>query len=325
MGTEVLARNVLRKATVATHHPTAIPQLPFERSFARWCVAQGVVRRSVRYRRERAQGEAWGHQLVPVGERRGGALVVHGAGNDAFFALTGLFTSLLQRGIEVFSFDVDGHGRGSSTLLSPVAAPTCIASALDAWSELPGGAPEQLHAIGISLGGALLLHALREQEARIGSASLLCTPLSIEFSGRAMRREMGRSMLRTVWRERRRVGLTGLIPSFGPFRRDLYPLRLSTPPGAGGFAYVDALNELLTSLELEDAARSTGVPVLLIYGRRDLLVPPEQAERLHELLPTSQLLVLEDETHLSTPLAPEAIGRLLQGIDRHQSIARQSA
>ena len=61
------------------------------------------------------------------------------------------------------------------------------------------------------------------------------------------------------------------------------------------------------------------VPVLLVYGGRDLLVPADQGRRLNELLPASELLMLDRETHLSTPLAPAAIERLFAWIDRHTS------
>jgi hypothetical protein len=59
--------------------------------------------------------------------------------------------------------------------------------------------------------------------------------------------------------------------------------------------------------------------VLLVYGGRDLLVPVDQGRRLHALLAASELLVLDRETHLSTPLAPLATARLFAWIDRHPS------
>lgn len=295
----------------------AVRDLPFERDFRRWCNDKGIDWRSARYARRAAGGEAWGHRFIPPGEAAGSVLLVHGGGNDALFALTGLIGDLATRGLEIFSFDVDGHGRGSSTVLSAVPARECVAAALEAWPDRPPGRP--LHAIGISLGGSILLHSLPRLDSTISSATLISAPLRIELSADAIRRELGLPLLATVWRERNRYGLTGLIPSFGPFRRGAYPLRLAEPPGPGAFGYVEVLNRILESLDLERAARETRVPVLLVYGGRDLLVPADQGRRLNELLPASELLMLDRETHLSTPLAPPATERLFAWIDRHPS------
>jgi alpha-beta hydrolase superfamily lysophospholipase len=306
-----------RGAHVSRSQEGAVRDLPFERDFRTWCDRKGVDWRSIRYARPEAGGEAWGHRFSPPIEPVGSVLLVHGGGNDALFALTGLIGDLAARGLEVFSFDVDGHGRGSSTVLSAAPARECVAAALEAWRERPAGVP--LHAIGISLGGSILLHSLPGLGGAITSATLMCAPLRIQLSGDAIRRELGLPLLATVWRERHRYGLTGLIPSFGPFRRGAYPLRMADAPGPGPFGYVEVLNRILDGLELERAARDTRVPVLLVYGGRDLLVPADQGRRLHELMAASELLVLERETHLSTPLAPPATERLFAWIDRHPS------
>lgn len=295
-------------------------ELPFERSFRRWCEGARVEWRTTRYARPEAGGETFGHRFSPAAAARGAVLVVHGGGNDALFVLTGLFSELLGRDFEVFSFDVDGHGRGNTTSLSAAAASTSIESALEEWGERIAGLP--LHTIGISLGGSILLHSLPRLRRRVASAALLCAPMRVHLSWHAIHRELGFAMLQTLWRERKRYGLTGLIPSFGPFRRTIYPLRLARPAGPGAFGYVAILNDILDELELPAAAEEVLTPVLLVYGGRDLLVPPDQGRRLEGLLAASELLVLERDTHLSTPLAPPATERLLGWIDEHQPASR---
>jgi pimeloyl-ACP methyl ester carboxylesterase len=294
----------------------------FERWFRSWCGGSGIEWQTFRYPRPEAGGETQAHRLIPR-DATGGALVVHGAGNDALFSLTGLFAELLTLGLEVFTFDVDGHGRDSTARLSADSAASVIPAALEAWGGPPRDRP--LHALGISLGGSLLLHALPALGGRLASATMMCAPLRIELRWRSIRREIGVPMLRTLWRERSRFGLTGLIPSFGPFRRDLYPLRLASEPGRGPFGYVDVLNSILQRLDLEGAARATRIPVLLAYGGRDLLVPTTQARRLAELLPAPELLLLPRETHLSTPLAPATRERLLRWVAQHPLVNRSTA
>jgi pimeloyl-ACP methyl ester carboxylesterase len=208
---------------------------------------------------------------------------------------------------------MDGHGRHGSTLFSPEGARGAVGAAV-----LQSGAGERglpLHAVGISLGGAILLGSLPTLPTPAATATLLSAPLRIQLSSAAVRRELGLPLLRTLWRERAHYGLTGLIPSFGPFKRGTYPLRLGVEPGPGGFGYVEVLHRTLDSLDLEDAARRTTCPVLLAYGSRDAIVPLEQGERLASLLPRGELLVLEGETHLTAPMSPRVIARFLRWIE----------
>ena len=119
-------------------------------------------------------------------------------------------------------------------------------------------------------------------------------------------------MVRTVVQGRRWFGLTGLIPSFGPFGRGLYPLRLAEVPGQGPFGYVPVVNRILDRLELLSAASRVHIPVDVVHGARDRLVPVEQARRIAAALPAGELLVLPGETHLTAPLSPSALQLLLQ-------------
>lgn len=290
-------------------------ELGFERSFRNWCEAREIRWERRRYRRPAAEGEVMAHRLVPPGEVRGGVLVVHGAGNDALFSLTGIFGELLERQLEVFTFDVDGHGRHSSTTLRIASTAGAIPAAMEAWGTADRKMP--LHAVGVSLGGSLLLHFLSHTAAEFSSATVVVAPLRVHLTWPAILREIGSPMARTLWRERARFGATGLIPSFGPFRREVYPLRLGDPPGPGAFGYVEVINTLLERLDLPSAATSVDVPVLLIYGGRDRLVPAAQGELLAATLPHAELLVLPGETHLSTPLHPMARRRLVEWIATH--------
>lgn len=282
----------------------------FEATFRSWCEAASVDWTVVRYTRPEAGGETRAHRLRPRGEVRGGVLVVHGAGNDALFSLTGVFAALLRTRLEVFTFDVDGHGRGGETRLSAEGVAGAVPAALDAWGGPVGGGP--IHGFGVSLGGALLLHALPRVGGAIGSATIASTPLRVELSWRSVLNEAGAPMLRTLVRERRWFGLTGLIPSFGPFGRGRYPLRLAETPGPGPFGYVPVVNGILDRLDLLGMAGRVGIPVDVVHGGRDRLVPVEQARRIAAALPAGELLILPGETHLTAPLSPEALHLLLE-------------
>jgi pimeloyl-ACP methyl ester carboxylesterase len=74
---------------------------------------------------------------------------------------------------------------------------------------------------------------------------------------------------------------------------------------------------MLERLSLEVAARDTALPVLLAYGSRDLLVPIEQGLHLRKMLANAELLTAEGHTHLSAPMAPGVVHRLLDWIEEN--------
>jgi pimeloyl-ACP methyl ester carboxylesterase len=51
--------------------------------------------------------------------------------------------------------------------------------------------------------------------------------------------------------------------------------------------------------DLTPQAQQVACPTLLIYGARDTETPPEIGERLHKLIPNSELAILEGFTHSS--------------------------
>lgn len=262
---------------------------------------------------EEGGGATTAYRLSPAGEAKRVVLTLHGAGNDAFFAWIGLYKRLLTAGGQVFTFDLPGHGRFNQTAFTPAAASASLRTALD---ECGTASPElPLHAIGVSLGGSLLLASLADLQHRFASAALVVAPVRIESSVPALAREVSLRTLSLLWREREHYGLTGLIPSFGSFKRDVYPLRLAVDPPAGTFGYVAALNEALASLDLEGAARNVDLPVLLAYGDRDRIVPPRQGARLAGLLRHGELLTVPGGTHLSTPLEEQTLERLTRWVE----------
>lgn len=48
------------------------------------------------------------------------------------------------------------------------------------------------------------------------------------------------------------------------------------------------------------------VPVLIVVGADDQITPPEAAQKMHKLIPQSELKILEDAGHLSNLEAPES-------------------
>lgn len=253
------------------------------------------------------------YRFTPRLPPRSIVLALHGAGNDALFAWVGFFKRLLLGGTEIFTFDLPGHGRVSQTVFEPTAAAAAIESALEQATDPHPLIP--VHAVGVSLGGALLLSTLPALQARLASATLVVAPLRIVLSPISLLNELRFRNFISLWREKEHYGLLGLVPSFGPFRRDIYPLRLPAPLPPGAFGYVEALNLALDGLGLERAAAATMLPVLLAYGVEDRIVPIEQGEALASQLAGAELIKVRGGTHLSTPLEPQVVDRLCDWID----------
>jgi pimeloyl-ACP methyl ester carboxylesterase len=285
-----------------------VSELGYERKLREWMEACGMRHRRIIYPRAGAGGETVAYRLSPAQEPRAVVLVTHGAGNDALFAFTGLFKKILAAGLEIFTFDMDGHGRASTTTF---AYPAICGSTEDALRHALAdrdGLP--FHCLGVSLGGAILLHGLAGPLAGASSAVLISAPLQIRFSVRRVLNELRPVVVETLVRNREEAGIWGMIPSFGPIKRDLYPLRIADPR-PGSFGYVDALNAVLQELELSEAAQRITTPTLLAYGTADRIVPPEQGIRLSREIPSCELLLVRGGTHLATVFDEQVVRRSL--------------
>jgi alpha-beta hydrolase superfamily lysophospholipase len=292
-----------------------VSELRYERTLREWMTERGMRHERITYPRPAAGGQTVAYRLCPAAPPRGVLLVAHGAGNDALFAFPGFFKQVLQRGFEIFTFDMDGHGRSSTTTFCYPAVCTALADALERARH--GRTKLPVHAYGVSLGGAILLHALAGPLVEAASATLVVTPLRIRFSTRNVLNELRPIAFRTLVQQREHAGLWGMVPSFGPVKRGVYPLRLAeTRPGT--FGYVEVLNEVLERMELREAAARARVPTLLVYGTADRIVPAEQGILLARSLPDAELLLVRGGTHLSTPFDREGLRRALEHLERHR-------
>jgi alpha-beta hydrolase superfamily lysophospholipase len=284
-----------------------------------WTRRVGARAEDVRYGRPEARGETCAVRLSPSGPARARVLVAHGAGNDAVFPLLELFRALVDGGCEVFSFDVDGHGCGSTTVFDPRTVRTAVAAAVDAAER--GGPPLPLHVIGHSLGGSLVLDALASGALdRAASAVVLSAPADLRLGARTVVGEVRGFFRRATLAQREHYGWWGLVPAFGPVKRAAYPFRRTDADGRA-WSYVDAVRRLLGELRLDERVGSIRVPTLLVYSRADWLVSHGDGERLAARMPSARLLSLRGATHYSVPFAREAVDAVLAWVDARTAVA----
>jgi pyruvate dehydrogenase E2 component (dihydrolipoamide acetyltransferase) len=290
-------------------------ELEWERRFWRWLEVRGTTRERITLLCDESGVSSTGYRLTPATPAVRRVVTVHGAGNDALFGWVGLFKQLLDRGAEILTFDLPGHGRYAKDAFSPGAARAILLAAITESFRKRVSLPT--HAIGVSLGGSVLLGALPELRDTLASAAIVVAPLRIELSLASFVGELRPRNFALVLREREHYGWSGLVPSFGSFKRDIYPLHLARPAPPGMFGYVSILNDYLAEMQLDRAAVDVRTPTLLVYGDRDRIVPADQGRSLAGRIPGAALEVIPG-SHLSTPLERAALRPLTRWLEEHE-------
>jgi pimeloyl-ACP methyl ester carboxylesterase len=119
-------------------------------------------------------------------------------------------------------------------------------------------------------------------------------------------------------------GLFRVLP--GPLRRFVLfasAKRLLFPAGAAtgavqlGLEYLRACpadtvrrdTAAAKAMDLEAAARALRMPVLILCGTRDMLTPLALSQRLHELIPGSELVIVQGAGHMLPLELPERVNQ----------------
>lgn len=98
-----------------------------------------------------------------------------------------------------------------------------------------------------------------------------------------------------------------------------YPEKLSGPltweilQGQGKPGFVGALDALM-SYSFRERLREIGMPVLIVWGRNDMLVPVSDADRFEELIgPNARKVLFDDTGHVPMIERPSRFNDLLRG------------
>lgn len=292
-------------------HEGESPMLWEKRFFDALNGANVVISREF-YSRAVARGVTAAYRFTPPGPLRGRVVFAHATGNDALFPQVGLFSAWLGAGLEVFAFDLDGHGRHSTTSLSWESAPSMIHAAVT--HATAGRPPLPLHGAGQSLGAALWLQAMGGASVEPTSLVLFSAPIAVNLGLRALMSELHALHSRPFWRQRPIYGCLGMVPPLGPWKRGTYPVRLLSPPADSAqapwrqsFSYPQTIAQIIRRLHGEAAGARPEVPALLVYGARDLIVPWAQGESLQRRLSHASLRIIQGATHYTVPFAAEVI------------------
>jgi pyruvate dehydrogenase E2 component (dihydrolipoamide acetyltransferase) len=238
-------------------------------------------------------------------------LLLHGFGADLN---TWMFTQpALAEGRRVIALDLPGHG-GSAKQLDRTDAATLSAVADHALNAL---GMERLHLVGHSMGGGIAISfALREPE-RVATLTLISSALLgpeinaafIDGFVRAARRReaievlnllvndpalVSRTMIEDVLRYKR---LDGVPEALAAFAEEWFP----------GGRQRGALSDAVAMLKL---------PVQIIWGRQDRIIPVAHAEALAPRLPVH---ILEETGHLPHMEKSGEVNRLIKRLIENQA------
>ena len=82
-------------------------------------------------------------------------------------------------------------------------------------------------------------------------------------------------------------------------------------PGQKLYLQKDAQLDEGDTADVELLLPSITVPVCIVWGENDAWLPPATAERLHELIPTSDLILLPDTGHFAMEDSPQEVATTL--------------
>jgi pimeloyl-ACP methyl ester carboxylesterase len=82
-------------------------------------------------------------------------------------------------------------------------------------------------------------------------------------------------------------------------------------PGQRLYLQKDAQLDEADTADFESLLPTIEVPVRIVWGENDAWLPPAKAERLHELISTSDLILLPDTGHFATEDSPRKVAATL--------------
>ena len=228
-------------------------------------------------------------------------LLIHGTGVSA--RSWTLQLQHLGRGLQVLALDLPGHGESD-----PIERATLEGYADAAYSLLDALRTGPVFAAGHSLGGAVAqVLGARHPEVVRGLALLSTCAKLPETDGRLQR-------------------LYRCLP--GPIRKVLFlwmANKILFAPSASRQAVSLGMEEILTcrpettlkdvaaaqAMDLQELAQNLRVPTLILCGDRDKVTPLALADRLNELIPGSQLVIVKGAGHMLPLEAPGQVNREL--------------
>jgi pimeloyl-ACP methyl ester carboxylesterase len=201
------------------------------------------------------------------------------------------------------------RGRGPAPVLQPELRGRSLD---DCVARLLAQLPERFSLAGLSLGAIVALALAREAPDRVARLALLAinprAPRPEQQAGwAAQRRALAEGGTARALQEQ----LLPVLVADGSRSRDLDEVVLTMADEVGESALDDQLAIQQTRRDERPTLSRLVVPIAVIAGTEDMLVPVERHEEVCAAVRTAHLDVLPGVGHLSTLEAPEAVASVL--------------
>ena len=285
--------------------------LDYESNFIAWIKEKNLSFITGCYRRKKQEKKTFRLFVKPKDWERGIVFFAHGTGNSSLFPVIDLFMNLINRGYGVYAFDLDGHGLNSTTLLQLESIETCIDDAVTDLMSL-SDRKLKIHLLGHSLGGCLILHFLKNCRIEMTSIIVVSSPLKVTFRLNGLINEMVSPFKWSIHHQRSHYGFWGLIPAIGPFKRSSFPLRID--PGHQIF-YPRLVSTIISGLNFL-SSNEIDIPILLVYGRKDMIAPVSHGEKIAQQFRHGEMMVVEKGNHFTTFIDQLTTDQIIKWLNR---------
>jgi len=207
-----------------------------------------------------------------------------------------VFPALLEPHYRLVLLDNRGTGRSEK----PSAPWTMSDMTADVMAVADDLGLERFHLLGCSLGSIIVRHVVREYgPARIRSLSLLCPPKGIPATEEDLRTALFWDPARPLIESARASWPIVHPPEWIACHEneliDRFNRTMANPTPARTFQF--QLQAAQAAPDPNPAVDAADVPVLILHGTIDRLVPPANAELLARQIPRARLEWLESDSH----------------------------
>lgn len=193
----------------------------------------------------------------------------------------------------------------------------CIAAKGDTVEQMSeamlAGLPERFALLGHGLGGDIALDIIRRAPDRVTRVALMATDPLSEPPQTAVERETRMVMARAgrlVEAMAQELPVSAVADS--PWRDEIMALVKDMALGLGEGVFLRQSRALQRRPDQQKTMRKVKLPVLVIAGRVDTLVPLRRQEFTANLMPYGTLNIIEDAGHLAPLEQPEAVSEALE-------------
>ena len=222
----------------------------------------------------------------------------------------------LERRFDVLAVDLPGHGHSAAAARrGPTRTPEALADAVE--REMIGAGFDTAHLAGNSLGGWISLELARRGRARTVTA---ISPAGLQH---AREKQWGAGILRGMrWLAAERACARGAaaqprhpLAARRARRRAAMALRPG-PPHRGDASCTRSCPGLPATLPHAVHAQPRGLttldtPVLLLWGKLDVILLPRQGRRFERLIPGAELRYLSGAGHVPMTDVPELLAEAI--------------